>query len=334
MNGSRDVRSFRLLLVGVGSAAAVCPAFLKLHKVGSTTVAMFLECWSARHRAEVGVCADCVKRNGVQLEGMSGPWSHSAARAFSETESTVFDRCGCGPVLAIVREPVDHFLSMAGFFLRPPYINRDAYQFVLKFLQSPTDATPSQAQELLDLFERRFPAIENGQRNPVRIDELSSTFPGGFDDVVIGLSSNLTLSIALFTAAIQQNSANISHHDLCLPATHLRKNDRRSPVQDFPQPVTDLIAKRLKPDLLAYQSAVQRYHTLLSQFRPHVDRLLRAADDRHATCLQRRQRAFHDHPDLLHRLTSSPYIKSTDIRRACALLQGVGPSTHHPRSPL
>lgn len=50
------------------------PVFIKLHKVGSTTVSSFLAC----HGSNDTACCSCLRKEHVQCDG-TGPWSHDVA---------------------------------------------------------------------------------------------------------------------------------------------------------------------------------------------------------------------------------------------------------------
>ena len=160
---------------GVGEAA---PVFLKLHKVGSTTAALMFESRAFVEGAVAHGCRRCLGRRGFRFEGLRGPWSHETALLYArEGGFAPFAECGCsasGPFV-VLREPVDRFVSMVGFFLRPPYVRGRNASLAARFLEDPTAATARSARRVLRLFDWRFPHVqEDGALNALRLREYAS----------------------------------------------------------------------------------------------------------------------------------------------------------------
>merc|ERR1711965_356654 len=106
-------------------------------------------------------CVECLKRRaGLKFTELSGPWTHEAASMYARSGRRPFDACGYsarGPFV-VVRDPVDRFFSLVGYFLRPPYIKDPGnLSLARRLVAEPGNATPALAVEVLDMYDWRFP---------------------------------------------------------------------------------------------------------------------------------------------------------------------------------
>lgn len=309
-----------MLLCLIFAAKAEQPAvFIKLHKVGSTTVSSFLAC-HGNHDAE---CCSCLRKEHVLCDG-AGPWSHDVAIKYPYLQrSSVLAGCSCSPVrLVVLRHPVDRFISMVGFFFRRPFMRGglDDTRLAAQFVMRPGTVTEDVAIEMLDVFQQYFPSRVKSQHKffgdllePIRVDEYTTTFASWHGEI-IGITERMRVSLALFAAVLGWDAK-----ALCVPVETLRKRQRPANATHS-SAVRAALARGLQHELAFYDNALQLHEAQVQQHKPRIDELLAEADAQKGACFATRIALIRDKPQLFVDVQSNPVFVMERLHKLCGAM--------------
>lgn len=288
------------------------PVFVKLNKVGSTTLSTFLECHAGTSGTRGAGSACRIADSRAKMDAMSGPWSHGPMIHYADTNSSAdgLKRCFDRRMLLVtmLRDPVERFFSFARFYFTKHYtknLDEKIVDLVSELLHYPDRATPATIDAAFSAVEGLFRNDRNWARvrqyedvfarvvgEPLslqRVQQLAEARLSQFD--VVGLTERLEDTLALVALKMKWPS-----HALCLPVDRMRahkgegsSNTSRTYAGRYPAEVVAALTRRLAGETAVYEVAVRLHEVQQRALRSELDEMRASRDRGTAECAAKRQ---------------------------------------------
>jgi len=339
---------------------SVSPLFIKLHKVGSTTISSLFECSSLFEKSDAhALIRQCIgKKHPLRKSSMySGIWDHQAMQHLVRKGSSALLGSPCFHLLnpgqksdnltgwvqsiklpdvkaiVLLRHPVSRFMSFARFFYTNAFgrgqINQYDADLVHKFTTQRTNRTVATALHVIQLVRGRFAQ----DRNLVRVDQYSRIFDQtGFLNEPGGTAPGLSLSN--FVVGITERMADtklllavelkIPADDLCEPVEVMRANGGEKSASSFfdNEATRSALLSALSKEVAVYDLALRIHEGQLQRRGPEIEEMRAALEANAGGCAARRSKVSSEIGPLLN----NPHIRDIDIVRACATFRADKPS--------
>lgn len=287
------------------------PIFIKLNKVGGTTVSTFLEC----HLGDtLGKLARNAKlKPAIPLQQFTGLWGHGPMINYAHSNSSADDmlrRFGKLPLrvpitITVLRHPVERFFSFVTFYFHPPFIKgyEKQYNLVQALMEYPNKATARDVSTVYDAVQERF----SSDPNMVRLEQYVDVFGkpplknardwalktlSKFD--VVGLTEEIDQMLLFIVWKLNWPSS-----VLCSPLGRMRVGSYHGSetklvyTKRYSPSVIRELKSRLRSEIILYQAAVTLHKLQLSTIPPEDFNALsgqRNSPVAHETCVRRRSK--------------------------------------------
>ena len=323
------------------------PLFLKMHKVGSTSLSSMLECSEHAVHSQTQIL-ECLRRTNHPLKNIgqfSGLWDHSqiiqlGKRGTEVLQSTCFQLKLPGQqasliranlpqlkVVVLLREPLARFVSFTRYFFLRGYGHGERraedMEFVGSVMYHPRNATAEDALHVLQLVRSTFP----DGNYLIIVDQYARIFhPDGYVKAPPGAANGPRLSLSDFVVGITERMMDskllvavelgLPANDLCEPKEVMRANGGAKSIALFGEKANESLREALSAEIAIYNAALGTHKRQLESRQVEIESMREVFEANEKRCGVRRGKATTE-----IRKLESPFAQKEAIVQACAKIR-------------